>query len=317
MKTRDFVLTAILAAALPALAVPNCPAPQVPLDVNCTLTVTAGWGVAGLGTASVLTAYLPPTASAPVIVNLKALNSNLGSTYTGFLGVMVSTPGQPGAYVLTADNSVPAILAPGKTVQLIMTQVCWDPPCHAAAPAGAVPNMVSVQEILSSTTPADINLVSVQLTAQFLTGSQVEFQEAEMFQLPGPNVSYIPSVNIGSSPGTRYVYNGTAVTQPYAVLSITNTSGSPITGTVTLVDRNNAFITNTAIPSIPVNGAVGYLVVGRNADDPLALYPYSIVLPPGSDGAFHGTLIVSMTGSNITLAQEFNGNSMLNLLVQH
>lgn len=316
MRTLPFIIAATF-AALPALAAPNCPAPQIPLDVNCTLTVTAGWGIAGLGTASVLTAYLPPSASGPVTINIKALNSNLGNSYTGFLGVMVGTPGQAGSSVLTADSSVPAILLPGKAFQLVMTQVCWDPTCRAAAPPGAVANMVSVQEILSSTVASDINLVSVQLTAQFLNGSQVTFQESELFGLPGPNVSYIPNINIGSFPGTRYVYNGTAVTQPYVVLSITNTSGSPITGTVTLYDRNGAFITNAAIPSIPVNGAVGYLVVGRNATDPLALYPYSIVLPPGSDGNFHGTLIVSMTGPNIALAQEFNGNSMLNLLVQH
>jgi hypothetical protein len=71
------------------------------------------------------------------------------------------------------------------------------------------------------------------------------------------------------------------------------------------------------IPAIPVNGAAGYLVVGRTPGDPLGLFPSSTVLPSLNDGNFHGTMIVNMSGPNITLAQEFNGNAMLNLLVVH
>lgn len=317
MKTRTLVIVALLAAALPALAVPVCPAPQVPLDVNCTLTTTLGWAIAGQGTATIITAYLPPSASAPVFVNLKALYSNLGNSYTGFIGMMVNTPGQAGVNVLTAENSVPATLAPGQMFQILVTQVCWDPTCRAVAPAGAVPNMVSVQELLSSTTPADVNLASVQLTVQFVSGNQVTFQQTEMSQQPGPNISYIPGINIGSTPAGRYVYNGSAVTQPYVVLSVTNAGGSPITGTVTLVDKKGNFVATAGLPTIPVNCAVGYLVVGRFLDDPLGLLPAGIVLPAGSDSIFHGTLIVNMSGPNVTLSQEFNGNSMLNLLVMH
>lgn len=317
MKTRALVFVAAMAVALPAMAEPVCPAPQVPLDVNCTLTLTLGWGIAGLGTSTIITAYLPPSASAPVFLDFKALRSNLGNNYTGYIGVRASTPGQPGVTVLTPENAPHTVLAPGKTFQMQITEVCWDPSCRATAPAGAVGNMVSIQEMISSTTPADINLASVQLTVQFISGSQVTFQQVESAQLPGPNVSYIPGINIGSTPAGRYILNGTAVTQPYVTLSVTNAGSAPITGTVTLFDRNNAFVTTAAIPTIPVNGAAGYLVVGRSQDDPLALFPYSIVLPGGSDSIFRGTLVVNMTGPNITLAQEFNGSSMLNLLVVH
>jgi hypothetical protein len=63
-------------------------------------------------------------------------------------------------------------------------------------------------------------------------------------------------------------------------------------------------------------------VVGRFAGDDLALFPSSLVLPTGSDGVFHGNLVISMsglspTGMNIILSQEFNGNSLLNLFVFH
>jgi hypothetical protein len=233
------------------------------------------------------------------------------------MGIRISTPGQPGVNVVTPETLPATILAPGKTFQMQITQICWDPGCTAPAPLGALGNMVSVQELISSTTPADINLASIQLTVQFISGGQVTFQQVESAQLPGPNVSYIPGINIGSTPAGRYIMNGNAVTQPYVGLSVTNASSTPITGTVTLFDRNNAFVTTAAIPTIPVNGAVGYLVVGRSQDDPFALFPYSIVLPGGSDSIFRGTLVVNMTGANITLAQEYNGASMLNLLVLH
>jgi hypothetical protein len=317
MKTQALITMTLLAAALPALAVPSCPAPQVPLDVNCTLTTTLGWAIAGQGTSTIITAYLPPSASGPVFLNLKGLYSNLGNSYTGFLGLATNTPGQAGVNVLTVDNSIPVTLLPGQMYQTQVTQICWDPTCKAPAPAGAVGNMVSVQEILSSTVPADINLASVQLTAQFVSGNQVTFQQTEMSQQPGPNVSYIPGVNIGSTPAGRYVYNGSAVTQPYVVLSVTNASSSPISGTVTLVDRKGNFVGTANVPTIPVNGAVGYLVVSRNLDDPLGLLNAGIVLPAGSDSIFHGTLIVNMSGPNVTLSQEFNGSSMLNLPVMH
>jgi len=63
-------------------------------------------------------------------------------------------------------------------------------------------------------------------------------------------------------------------------------------------------------------------VVGRFAGDTLGLFPSTSVLPAGSDGLFHGNLVISMTGlnaagMNIILSQEFNGNSLLNLFVFH
>ena len=68
---------------------------------------------------------------------------------------------------------------------------------------------------------------------------------------------------------------------------------------------------------IPVHGAAGYLVIGRTPGDPLGLFASNTLLPAGTDGIFHGTMVVNMSGTNVTLAHEFNGNSMLNLLVFH
>ena len=101
------------------------------------------------------------------------------------------------------------------------------------------------------------------------------------------------------------------------VLSVINASSGPITGTVTIVNANGNTVGTAQIPAIPANGAAGYLVIGRTPGDPLGLFPSSTVLPAGTDNIFHGTLVVNMSGPNVTLAQECNGNSMLNLLVLH
>ena len=63
--------------------------------------------------------------------------------------------------------------------------------------------------------------------------------------------------------------------------------------------------------------AAGFLVIGRTPDDSLGLFPSSTVLPAGSDGIFHGILVVNMNGPNIVTAQELYGNAFLNLLVFH
>jgi hypothetical protein len=308
-----FVIAVITGDIAASLAV--CPPPQVAQGSNCTLTLSLGWGIAGLGTRSVVVDYLPPTASGPVTFTLTSLNSSLGSSYTGFFGLMATGAGGSGSAVITGGSQV--VLSPGQTAGEYMVQVCWSPSCRAAAPANAVPNMFSLQGTISSPSPADVALASLQLTAQFVNGSQVSFQESETGQLPGPNVSYIPGINIGATPAGRYVYSGTAVTQPYDVLSVTNAGNSPITGTVTLVDANGATVATASVPSIPVNGAAGFLVIGRSPGDSLGLFSASTVLPAASDNIFHGTLVVSMSGTNVTLAQEFDGDSMLNLLVLH
>lgn len=113
------------------------------------------------------------------------------------------------------------------------------------------------------------------------------------------------------------------MTLPYDVLSISNFANpNSISGTAILLDVDGNTVATALVPSIPPNGAAGFLVIGRFAGDSLALFPSSLVLPAGSDGVFHGSLVVSMTGLtatgiNIVLSQEFNGNSMLNLFVFH
>jgi hypothetical protein len=49
----------------------------------------------------------------------------------------------------------------------------------------------------------------------------------------------------------------------------------------------------------------------------LGLFPYSTVLSPtGPEGVFHGTLRVNFSSPAIFLAQEFDGISMLNDIIE-
>jgi hypothetical protein len=314
---RALLANTVLAAALPALAAPTCPAPQVAQGFNCTLTTTFGWATAGLGTQSILTLYVPPTSSTPISFQLTALSSSLGTSYTGYFGTVSGQPGQAGTQRTLSEFSG-IKLDPGQLFQSVITQVCWDPTCTSAAPAGAIASMFSGQITATSPNPADLTLTpSPLLTIQFLNGSQVTFEETESTQMSGPNNSYIPGINIGAAPAGRYVYSGAAVEQPFDALSVTNPSTAPISGTVTIEDSNANAIATAPIPAIPPGGAAGYLVIGRTPGDSLGLFPSSTVLPAASDGIFHGTLLVTMDGPNITLAQEYNGNAMLNLLVLH
>ena len=67
---------------------------------------------------------------------------------------------------------------PGQALQFLVTQVCWDPTCTAAAPGGAVPNMFSMQLLLLSPSVPDLNITpNPQLTIQFLNGTQVTVEE--------------------------------------------------------------------------------------------------------------------------------------------
>jgi hypothetical protein len=125
-----------------------------------------------------LTIYVPPNASGPIDFEVTALISSLGSAYTGYFGFKGNQPGNPGSAILTlADivaggpNSI-GLVDPGQETQFLITQVCWDPTCTSAAPAGAVPNMFSVQFSASSPISSDISLTpNPMLTVQFLNGS--------------------------------------------------------------------------------------------------------------------------------------------------
>jgi hypothetical protein len=271
-----------------------------------------------------VTFYVPPSASGPITFQVTALNSSLGSSYTGFFGFLTGAAGQPGSFgVTTLANAGGVTVMPGQQQQFLITQVCWDPTCTSAAPAGAVPNMFSIQVNATSPNPADITLTpNPQLTVQFLSGTQVTFEASESAQRSNSLFSYVPNINLGATPAGRYVFTGAAVTLPYDTLTLTNINTAPIAGTATLQDANGNNIASAPIPAIPPNGAAGYLVIGRTPGDPLGLFPSSTVLPAGPDGIFHGILIVSMTGQTangqlIIIAQEFNGNSMLSLPVFH
>jgi hypothetical protein len=318
MKRRVLFALTILAAALPAMAAPTCPAPQVAQGSNCTLLVTLGWASAGQGTQSIIQTYVPPTASGPVTWTLTTIKSSLGNTYTGFMGITVQgfSPG-PGIPI-TVSTFPQEVLSPGQYDFFRVAQVCWDSTCTAPAPSGPVAIMFSAQFLISASNPADVAAAVTTLTIQFLNNNQVTFEETETAQLAGPNVSYIPGISIGGTPAARYVNNNVGgVTAPFDAISITNQSNAPITGTVTLVNADGSVVGPVNIPAIPVNGAAGYLVIGRTPGDALGLFPSSTVLPMLNDGNLHGTMIVNMSGPNIVLAQEYNGNAMLNLLVSH
>jgi hypothetical protein len=226
MNLRSLFAVTVLAAALPALAAPNCNAPQIVSGNNCTLSVALGWAIAGLGTDSIVTIYVPPNASGPVDIEVTGLNSNLGSTYTGYFGFMSIRLGQLTSTISTLSdliaggpNSIGPV-SPGQMIQFHITQVCWDPTCTTPAPLGAVPNMFSLPLTLSSPSTADINSNDVQLVGRFLNGSQVTFEIQEPALHTNSSFSIVPGIDLGATPTGRYVYNGNAVTMPYAVLSV-------------------------------------------------------------------------------------------------
>jgi len=322
MKLRALLAITVFAAALPALAAPTCPAPYFVSGNNCAFATNFAWAAAGLGADSIVTFYVPPRASGPVTFQVTAFGSSLGSAYAGYLGLLSGPPGQPGAFgVNTISDVTPTTVSPGQAVQFLISQVCWDPTCTAAAPTGAVPNMFSAPLLILSPNPADLNITpNPQLTIQFLNGNQVTVEETSNARsTPGLNASYIPGINLGATPAGRYVPNGTGgSTQPFDEFSVTNESTTgPITGSVTIQDNNGTSVVTAPIPAIPMGGAAGFLVIGRTPGDPLGLFPSTTVLPAGPDGLFHGTLAVNMSGPNIVTAQELYGNAFLNLLVVH
>lgn len=311
-------------------ATPTCNPPQVVQGGNCTLTVNLPWATAGLGMQSMLTVYVPPNASGPVTFHVVGLSSSLGSSYTGYFGFRGGGTGSSNSHILTlADITTGAPgdigqIAPGQGFSSTVTQVCWDPTCTSPAPSGAIPNMFSMQVLISTPVTTDINPNDIQGTVQFLNGSgEVTFETTESSIFGFSHYTIVPGVNIGATPAVRYVMNGAAFTAPFDAFSVTNLNNSnPITGIVTLQDFNGNNIVSAPIPAIPPGGAVGYLVIGRTPDDSLGLFPSDTVLPAGSDGIFHGVLLIQMNGlvpssQGGILAQEYNGNAMVNLPIFH
>jgi hypothetical protein len=315
------IFIAIFAAALPVLAAPNCGPNYFVVGTNCAFATNYAWAAAGLGADSILTFYVPPRATGPITFQLTALSSSLGTAYTGFLGVMAGEIGKGCCQVFTLPNpNADQTVFPGNAKQILVTQVCFDQTCTAAAPAGAVGNMFSLQLLMLSPNPSDLDATpNPLLTIQFLNGNQVTFEETSNARgIPGRNISLIPGISMGATPTGRYVQNGSAYILPWDEFSVTNESTTgPITGSVTIQDNNGNPIVTAPIQPIPAGGALGRVVIGRTPGDPLGLFDYTTVLPAGPDGIFHGILVVTMDGPNIVTAQELYGNAFLNLLVFH
>src|SRR6185437_12367180 len=186
MKRQAFLALAVLAAALPALAQPTCNQGQVVQGNNCTFLTALGWGAAGQGNDSILTLYVPPGAKGPVNFHVTALSSSLGSAYTGYFGIRAGDVGTDNGSVVTLADIVAGApgdigsIAPGQVWQVRIGQVCWDPACTGAAPAGAVSNMFSLEILIASPNTNDINPSDVQEAVRFLNGSQVTLQTVEM-----------------------------------------------------------------------------------------------------------------------------------------
>ncbi|HEX5431741.1 MAG TPA: hypothetical protein VFW83_07230 [Bryobacteraceae bacterium] len=158
-------------------------------------------------------------------------------------------------------------------------------------------------------------------TVTFLNGNRVTFQTRESAFRGNALFNIIPGINLGATPASRYVQDGAAWTMPFDAISVSNLNNTnSITGTVTLQDSDGHAVATASIPSIPPGGAAGYLLIGRAPGDSLGLFPSSTTLPAGDDGIFHRILVVGLTGltptgQSFVLAQEYNGNSMLNLPV--
>lgn len=330
MQLRSLFAITILAGVLPALAATSCPPPYGTVGNNCTFTSALGWLTAGQGTATIITIYVPPRASGPVDFEVTGVSSSLGTSYTGYLGLMASGVGRSVGKIITLSdvvaggpNSIGQV-GPGQLVQFQITQVCWDPICTQAAPANAVPIMFGMQFVMSSPVSRDLDVTPTpRANIQFLSGGRVTFETQVVAQASNSLYSIIPGISIGATPAGRYVQTGSAFNLPFDAVSISNVNNSnPITGSAILQDLDGNTVATATIPAIPPGGSAGFLVIGRTPGDPLGLFPSSTVLPATPDGVFHGTLILGMTGLtaggfNIVAAQEYNGNAMLNLPIFH
>jgi hypothetical protein len=159
------------------------------------------------------------------------------------------------------------------------------------------------------------------LTVRFLNGTNVTFEQTENAIRPNAPFSIIPGASLGATPAGRYVYTGTAVNQPFEAISISNLNNpNPISGTLTIKEKDGTPVASAPIPSIPSGGAASYLVIGRFPGDTIGLLPSSTVLPGSPDGVFRGIVEVATTGQTpsgicIVLMQEYNGNTVLNMPV--
>jgi hypothetical protein len=323
MRTAFASLLLFLApACFPALA-QSCGSYKV-VGTQCARTVYFGWGTAGLGTNSSVVLYVPGTVSAPVTFQLTQLNSSLGTSYSGFFGVM-SAPNQaaPPA-LLTAANATPNSLNAGQGAALVITQVCFNAACTAAAPTGAVANMFSMQFQMLSSNAADLAKIPLPfLNVRFLdaTSGVVNYEEQEVAVEDVSLLSAyaVDQMDEASMPGSRYTYTGTAVNLPFVAVSITNPSATQtLTGTLNVLNYANTVVATAPIAAIPPLGAAGYLLIGRTPSDALGLLSSSTVLPTLLSGSnvLHGAMSVTFNSSAIFLAQEFDGNAMLNLVVE-
>lgn len=330
MKIQTLVALGVLGSALTAFAAPTCNSAYVVQGNNCVFTAAIGWAIAGLGTQSTLTLYVPPQATGPIDFEVTGLSSSLGNSYKGYLGIVAGDVGQKDTGQVTLADIGPGSpdaigqVFPGQVVQFFVKNVCWDPTCTSAAPAGAVPNMFSMTFSMASPVSADLDITPTPRgTVQFLKGTEVTWQENVPAQRPNSAFSIIPGISTGATSDQRYAFDGGAVTTPFDTLSISNLNNpNPIAATMTLKDLSGNVVATSPAVTVPAGGANGYLLVGRYDGDPLGLFPSNTVLPAAPDGLFHGTLVVATTGQVaggmcIIMGQEYNGFSMLNLPVFH
>lgn len=320
MRLPTFLALACVISTLPAFGA-NC-GNYTASGNSCVRSVVLGWGVAGGGAQSVIT-FLTGTASAPVSFAVSRLNSSLGTSYTGYFGISESLNGAPST-VVNASGFGSLSLAAGLGAQITVSQTCFDSTCTVATPAAFtgpfLPNMFSVLMTITAASGADLDATPLPLlTVQFLVSNGlVTFQEQEQ-AVDASAVRMISAATLdeGASAATRYVYTGNAVNLPYTAFSVSNPSLTT-TASISMAvnDSSGNRVANVTLPPIPPQGAVGYLLVGRNSSDTLGLLPSGTTLPAGADGIFHGTYgIISASVPVVFLSQEFYGSSMLNAFI--
>jgi hypothetical protein len=312
---RSLALGAMLCLAA-GIAAADCGS-YTTVGTQCSRTVIFGWGAAGAGAQSVIAFVSRPAASGPVKFQVTQLNSSLGLSYSGYVGIAASANGAPASTY--SGSTFPAVtLQPGTESLWTVSQVCFIATCNATAPVGAVANMFSMQLTITANSGADLDVTPLPLlTVQFITNGKVTVQEQEQ----ALDVSSIPSsaragLNEGASYAGRYFAINGAYTQPYTAFSVTNPStGSALSTSIVLYDFLGNKLATVPLPVIPPQGAVAYLLVGRGPGDTLGLLPYGTLLPAGADGVFHGVYGVQASGPVVFLSQEFYGNSMLNAFI--
>lgn len=319
MKLRALLAITIFAATLPALAQPNCGSYLV-VGFQCARVAYFGWGVAGYGADSTITLYAPASLTAPASFQITHLNSSQGMAYSGFFGILSSINGsQP--RVLTVANAGLVTESPGQGANISITQACFDQACRAPAPvvAGVVANEFSMQFLILSSNPVDLAKIPLPiLTFREVLNGVVDFAEQEVAVEQGTltNTYSVVNLNEAADPANRYSNTGLGF-NPITVFSVTNPSMTEaLSGALTVLDYNNNIVVTANIQSIPPLGAVGYLLIGGIGNVPALLPPGTVLPSAAGDVVFHGVLRANFGGNAIFLAQEFNGSTMLNLVVE-